>query len=111
MSYIIDFERIGRNHNVPSLTVESDDGEAIAEAVYRHARNHLASRDFVVIVDLDKLSGSIEAGRFGLFTLRRLEEVPQFQSAEMAHQLHESRRRFGPGGTGLPPGGGGVVGR
>jgi hypothetical protein len=67
--YLIDFERIGRTHNPPSLTVESDDPDEVAYAVFCHARRYLASRDFGVFVDLDEMRGHIDAGRFGRFTI------------------------------------------
>lgn len=47
-------ERVGRRHYLAPLTVEcSDDLDAIAEAVYRYARPHLASRDVEVVADED----------------------------------------------------------
>lgn len=70
MSYVIDFERIGRNHSPHGLEVNSDDPDEIAEAVFAHARKHLASSWFSVDVNLDEMRGSIEAGRFGKFTIR-----------------------------------------
>ena len=62
MSATITFERIGRNHNVAPLTVESDNSDVIAEAVYRLARKHLVSREVDVIVDLEAGQVFIVAG-------------------------------------------------
>jgi hypothetical protein len=67
--YVATFERIGRRHDVPPLTVDSADPDAIAEAVWAYARQFLGSRWFDVVVDLAELRGSIEFGRFGKFTL------------------------------------------
>jgi hypothetical protein len=52
MPAVVTFERLGRNHSVPPLTVDSADPDVIAEAVYREARKHLVSRDVEVEVDL-----------------------------------------------------------
>ena len=70
MAITITFERIGRSHDVPSLEVESNDLDAAAEAVFRHARRYLASSWFSVILTADG-RGAIEAGRFGSFTWER----------------------------------------
>jgi hypothetical protein len=59
--YTIVFERIGRKYDVPELdlTVDEEDddvitADVIAEAVYRYARKHLASREVEVVVELDE---------------------------------------------------------
>jgi hypothetical protein len=64
---IIHFDRIGRNHNPPDLkiddtTIEDADLGAVEEAVYRHARPHLASRGVEVAVDLEAGTVRIFAG-------------------------------------------------
>lgn len=69
MTYTVEFERVGRNHDVPPLTVEADDADEIAYHIYTYARRFLASRDVEVVVNLDALRGSINYGRFGTFTL------------------------------------------
>lgn len=69
MTYTVTFERVGRNHDVPPLEVESDNADEIAFNIYTYARKFLASRDVEVIVNLDELRGSINYGRFGTFTL------------------------------------------
>ena len=48
---VVTFDRIGRNHEPPSVSVMSDDPQHIAEAVYAHARHYLASRDVEVVVE------------------------------------------------------------
>lgn len=71
--FVIEFDRIGRNHDVPALHTEAADGEAIANAVYDHARPHLASREIEVFVNLDEKRGHILVGGMrpgGNFTIR-----------------------------------------
>lgn len=74
MSYIVNFERIGRNRSVEPLTVQSDDPDTIAEAIYKYARPKLASKDVEVTVNLEKLTGIIEVGwnNGGTFTLEKV---------------------------------------
>lgn len=67
--YVVTFDRIGRNHNVPPLTVKESDPDNIAAAVFKVARKYCASSWFEVIVNLEDNTGSIEYGRFGTFTL------------------------------------------
>lgn len=75
-TYLVRFERVGRDHYVPPQTFTvraayaADD---LASAIFRFVKPKLASRHFEVIVDLEKMHGSIEYGRFGEF---RLEHVP-----------------------------------
>lgn len=69
--YHVVFERIGRRHDLTS-DFEAADADDLADVIYRFARKHLASRDFMVLVDLEKNTGSIEAGRFGTFTISAL---------------------------------------
>lgn len=69
MSCVVKFDRIGRNHTVPDLIVDSDDPDVIAREVHRAARPNLRSRYFDVTVDLEAGAGSIEYGRFGRFTI------------------------------------------
>ncbi len=72
--YRIEFtgERIGRNHEVEPIEIEAESADGIAEAVYRHARTKLASSHFDVVARIDTMSGTIEAGRFGSFTITEL---------------------------------------
>jgi hypothetical protein len=75
MKYVVTFDRIGRNHVVQPLVVESanrlsrDDIEAHID---RYARKFLASRDVDVTVDLESGRGDIFAGiqSGGTFTVR-----------------------------------------
>ena len=60
--YTVAFTRIGRTRNVPPLVVQAADADALAKAIYKHARPYLASRDVEVIVDLDKMCGWICCG-------------------------------------------------
>lgn len=60
-AYTATFDRIGRNHDVPPLTVTGD-ADAIAEQVWRYARTKLGSRDVEVAIDLEGLTGRIFAG-------------------------------------------------
>ena len=60
-SYTVQFDRIGRNHEVPDLTVTGA-ADQVAEAIYRYARPKLRSRDVEVAVDLEELRGHIFCG-------------------------------------------------
>ena len=66
--YVARFDRIGRNHDVPDLTVDGT-ADDIAYAIHKYARGFLGSRDYIVTLDLTALTGSIGLGRFGSFTL------------------------------------------
>jgi adenylyl- and sulfurtransferase ThiI len=70
-TYRVTFNRIGRNHHVAPLAVEATNADTIAEAVYRYARPHLASRDVEVSVDLATGQGQIFCGfnNGGTFTV------------------------------------------
>lgn len=59
---LITFDRIGRTHDVPPLTVHATDPNKIAEAIYEYARPHLLSRDVDVWVDLAEQRGGITCG-------------------------------------------------
>lgn len=65
--YRIEFERIGRDHFVPPLEVEADNGDVLAHHIHAYAGRFLGSKDYFVSVDDDH--GSIEGGRFGRFTV------------------------------------------
>lgn len=69
MKYLVEFERVGRNHNVENLSFEGTEDQLI-DAVLRHCRRHLASRGFDVSIDLSTGRGWIEAGRFGKFLVK-----------------------------------------
>ena len=51
---VVTFERIGRDHDVPPLTVTWTDVHELAAAIHAHARPHLRSRQFQVDVYLDE---------------------------------------------------------
>jgi predicted small metal-binding protein len=78
-TYLVKFERIGRTHTAPSITVEATGPEEIARQVYRHARKYLASRDVEVTVDLTTGKGSIAVGvqNGGNFTIERQGPSPK----------------------------------
>lgn len=69
---IVKFERIGRTGSTPeaALTVHvpanlATDADSVAEVLYLHCKQHLASRWFDVSVDLESGEVLIEGGRFG----------------------------------------------
>lgn len=68
-TYTVKFERVGRNHAVPDLTVEAADVDELTEAAYRYAGRFLGSRSYEVVVNLEAMTGSVEYGRFGRFTI------------------------------------------
>lgn len=59
--YMATFDRIGRHHDVPALSVNGD-ADNIAGQVYRYAWPRLGSQDVVVTIDLEQLTGTILAG-------------------------------------------------
>jgi hypothetical protein len=76
--YRATFDRIGRRHDVPDLSVDGS-ADRIAEQVYRYARPKLASRDVEVAVDLEDMSGTIFCGMQvgGHFTLTPADDPPE----------------------------------
>jgi hypothetical protein len=68
--YVVTFDRISRNHNVPPLNVAGGP-QAIAEQIWDYARPKCGSRDIDVIVDMEAMAGTIYAGFHvaGSFTL------------------------------------------
>lgn len=71
MSYTVNFERVGRNHDVEPLDVAGGDPNYIAKQIHDYVRPKLASGDVEVIVRLDTLDGFIGVGFHsgGNFTL------------------------------------------
>lgn len=75
--YKITFDRIGRSRDVPAMIASAPDPDvlpiatsaAISDEVWRYANRFLLSRDFMVRTDLDTMTGSIDGGRFGTFTI------------------------------------------
>lgn len=72
--YRVDFERIGRRRDVAPLEVAAPAAGELADEVAEYARRYLGSRFFVVVVDLEQMTGRIEGGRFGTFTISSLED-------------------------------------
>jgi hypothetical protein len=68
-TYAVTFERIGRRRDLPVEQFNVVDAEDLAGKVWKFARWHLGSRDYVVTVDLEQMRGWIEGGRFGAFTI------------------------------------------
>jgi hypothetical protein len=75
-TYKIEFARIGRNRNVGPLQVTVPEREAwqtadyLAHKIHGHAKRHLASRYFEVVVDLDAGTGYVFTGQpAGDFTI------------------------------------------
>lgn len=58
----VTFDRIGRNHNPPVVTVASKNEQVIAKAVWEAARPHIGSSEMWVEVDLDKKTAQIFVG-------------------------------------------------
>lgn len=50
-TYLITFERIGRNRSVSPLNVTVEGEADLARRIRAHARPHLRSRDFDVMID------------------------------------------------------------
>lgn len=75
--YKITFDRIGRSRGVPAMIASAPDPDvlpiataaAISDEVWRYAKKFLLSRDFTVRAELDTMTGSIDGGRFGTFTI------------------------------------------
>ena len=67
--YRVTFERIGRGARGLTQDWEAVDADDLASIIYGFARKHLASSEYSVLVDLETMRGSIEAGRFGTFTI------------------------------------------
>jgi hypothetical protein len=63
-SYLIKFDRIGRNHDVAPLVARVLDADQLADVIYRYARPFLFSQDVEVVVNLepDKMLGLIMCG-------------------------------------------------
>lgn len=72
-TYIVTFDRIGRNHDVPPATFEDvDDADEMARRVRERVRHFLISGCVVdVTVDLEKMTGNIYTGArpAGSFTI------------------------------------------
>lgn len=60
--YRITFERIGRNHSVAPLDADVHGEADLCRAIRAHARPHLRSRDFDVMLDEDSNRGWLDCG-------------------------------------------------
>lgn len=60
-SYVVTFDRVGRDHDVLPLRV-SGDADSLAEAIHAYVRPKLASREVRVYVDLGQMRGFIGVG-------------------------------------------------
>ncbi len=74
MRHRIEFDRIGRNHNVEPLHVLALGEADLRRAIRTHARPHLRSRDFDVMLNDDGKSGWLACGMHvgGNFTIQAL---------------------------------------
>ncbi len=61
-TYRVEFDQVGRTHDVLPLVAQAAGADDLAEQVYRHARPHLRSRDIDVHVDLELGRGWIQCG-------------------------------------------------
>lgn len=68
-TFKINPERIGRGDAPEPFEVEADDddrlADALAEGICQEAKKHLMSSDFTVSVNLDEMTFSVGAGRYG----------------------------------------------
>jgi len=71
MKYRISSERIGRTHNPAPFELEAHDADDLAYQISRYVKRHklIMSHDPEILVDLEKMTGSIGWGRAGTFTI------------------------------------------
>lgn len=62
--YLIEFERIGRNHGVPPVTVEANGEADLCRQIRAVARKHLASPSFDVLLEYAEDGETVIAGWF-----------------------------------------------
>lgn len=80
--YRITFDRIGRNRAVPELRVATVDAvtdqpvtdDDLAYIVHTYAGGFMMSRDYTVTCSIDEGHGHIGGGRYGNFTIEKVEE-------------------------------------
>ncbi len=61
-TYLVEFERVGRNHQVQPLTATVEGEADLARKIRAHVRPHLRSRDFDVMLDADAGAGWLACG-------------------------------------------------
>lgn len=74
-AYRVTFERIGRKKEFEPVVFDNVAGEAdLCRKIRAHARPHLMSRDFDVMIDLDKGQGFLSCGmrNGGTFAISQL---------------------------------------
>lgn len=62
LTYVITFERIGRNRAVAPLTAKVEGEADLCRAIRTHARPHLRSADFDIMLDEESNSGWLACG-------------------------------------------------
>lgn len=67
--YLIKFERVGRRRDVPEVVYNAKDADDLAKQIHKYVRKFLASSWYEVTVNLETMTGSIDFGRFGNFTI------------------------------------------
>lgn len=61
-TYRVEFERIGRNHDVAPLVATAVDGDELVPQIHDYARPHLRLADLSVVISGDGATGSILCG-------------------------------------------------
>lgn len=102
-TYLVTFERIGRNRNPSELWATVANPQDLAAQIYRHARPHLGSKDMEVAVDREAMAGEIlcglrSGGRFTLaeqFVHPELGPMPGYFVGRCGHRVAETEWRAG----------------
>lgn len=73
--YLVEFDRVGRNHDVAPLNIMATDADEAAFHIYTYVKTMLLSRGFEIQVNLETGTGSIIAGFHdaGTFTLTQVD--------------------------------------
>lgn len=88
--FVVHFERVGRNHDVPDLRLEypislTDQqlADGMAEDIFRYCRRFLLSNEYSVVFELreEDGEGTIGAGRYGAFRIRLLTRSTPYSRA------------------------------
>lgn len=76
-SYLVTFERIGRNHPEPMQFEDVSDADEFAARIHERARKFLLSSGVDVTVDLEKMTGRVYTGArpAGSFTIKELADA------------------------------------